>query len=174
MSAPTPDTGGLRVRVDDEQVTITMTGGGDWMLPFGPRTLLDRELERADPPQPYHLTNALGVVHDYFEDVIGAAPSVLATPSVVATGRHVEALAVVEIGGGPVPEGYELSRADAEEVFRTLVVEPVAERRFNPGLAEEHVETIVATLCIVLPIMRRLNLAAIGVTPSDPNAGDDR
>lgn len=155
--------GGLTVHIDDRCVEITMVGGGAWTMPLGPVTLLDRELERADPPKPFHLTNALGVVHDYFDDVVGAAPSVLATPSVVLSGAHAEALARVELGGGPVPAGYRLTRADADEVFRTLVAEPVAERRFNPGLREDDIETVIGTLCIVLAIMRRLDLDGIGV-----------
>ncbi len=174
MATVDGEIGGLTVRVDDARVTISMAGGGAWTLPLGPRTLLDGELERADPPRPFQLTNALGVVHDYFEDVIGESPSVLATPSVAATGPHVEALAVVELGGGPIPAGYRLERADADEVFRTLVAEPVAERRFNPGLTEDHVETIIATLCIVLAIMRRLDLAEIAVPTTTETTGDDR
>ena len=155
--------GGLTVRIDDECVDIAMTGGGSWTLPLGPVTLLDGELGRGDPPHPEQLTNALGLVHDYFDDVIGQAPSVLATPSVVSTGRHAEALAHVELGSPSIPAGYRLERAAADEVFRTLVTEPVAERRFNPGLGETDVETIVGTLCIVLAIMRRLGLGEIGI-----------
>jgi hypothetical protein len=169
------DAGSIVVHIDDERVTIAMVGGGEWTLPLGPTSLLDGALERADPPKPYHLTNALGIVHDHFDDVIRMSPSLLATPAVAATGTHVEALARVELGGATIPAGYRLARADADEVFRTLVAEPIAERRFNPGLDEEHVETIVATLCIVLTIMRRLDLDGISITtPDHPVGSTDR
>ena len=62
------------------------------------------------------------LVHDYFDDIIVEAPTVLATPSVMAIGHHAEALAHVEIGHTKVPAGYTIQRADADEVFRTLVV----------------------------------------------------
>jgi exopolyphosphatase/pppGpp-phosphohydrolase len=133
-------------------------------MPIGPLTLLDSELECLDPPLPANLTNALGTIDDHLDDVIVAAPSVLAATTAVLSGRHAAAMAMVELGHDQVPANYQMQRADADEVFRTLVVEPAAERRFNPGLAEEFVESIIASLCIVLSIMRRLGLDAIGVT----------
>ena len=52
---------------------------------------------------------------------------------------------------------------DADEVFRTLVAEPRSERLHNPGLDTAHVDTIIGTLCIVLAIMRRLDLDQMAV-----------
>jgi exopolyphosphatase/guanosine-5'-triphosphate,3'-diphosphate pyrophosphatase len=150
-----------------------MTGGDSWEFPVGPVTLLGGELAGVDPPRPAHLTNALGVVHDHFDDIIAQAPAVLATPSVVAVGVHAMSLARVEHGRTDLPHDYRLGRAEADEVFRTLVAEPVAERRFNPGLAEQHVETIIGTMCIVLAIMRRLDLAVIGIR-GEPTDGNGR
>ncbi len=157
-----PDIGGITVDITDDSVVISMTGGGTWDIPLGPVTLAAGEL-RSDPPRPADLTNALGFVHDYFDDIVGAAPSVLAAPSVVAVGRHARALAGVEVGSTEVAEGYRLQRVDADEVFRTLVAEPRAERRHNPGLDPADVDTIIGTLCIVLAIMRRLDLAEMAV-----------
>ena len=156
------DPGGLTIDIADDSVTITMTGGGTWNIPLGPNTLAAGELSN-DPPKPADLTNALGFVHDYFDDIVGAAPSVLATPSVAAVGQHALALAGVEAGTASLPDGYQLQRADADEVFRTLVAEPRAERLHNPGLDPAHVDTIIGTLCIVLAIMRRLDLDQMAV-----------
>ncbi len=161
--AVNPEPGGLTVLIEDERVGITMTGGASWSLPLGPATLVARQLERADPPGAIQLTNALGAVHDHFEDVVNDSPAVLATPSVVAVGPHADALARVEIGDHTVPAGYRLRRADAEEVFRTLVGEASEQRRFNPGLPDDHVQTIVGTCCVVLAIMRRLDLADLEI-----------
>lgn len=168
----TPEPGGLQVTVDDERVGISMTGGGDWTLPLGPATLLAGELDGTDPPGAIELTNALAAVRDHFDDIVNAAPSVLATPSVIADGPHAVGLARVEVGAAVLPPGYELRRDDAEEVFRTLVAEPAAERRFNPGLPAEHVETIVATCCVILAIMRRLDLDRIGIGSADAGRAD--
>ena len=70
----------------------------------------------------------------------------------------------VEIGTADIPTDYELLRVDADEVFRTLAVESAAERRHNPGLPADHVESIVATCCVILGIMRRLELRAVRIT----------
>lgn len=175
-SMPEAQPGDLAIRIDDHSVAIEMTGGGSWTMPVGPITLLDGELERADPPRPANLTNALGTIHDHFDDIIVQAPSVLAAASVVFSGRHAAGLARVELGHDQIPAEYQLLRADADEVFRTLVAEPNVERRFNPGLTEDFVESIIATLCIVLSIMRRLDLGTVSITvdeTADPTSSSN-
>lgn len=159
--------GGLTVRIDDRRIEVAMTGGGEFTIPVGPTLLVETALERADPPAPHMLTNALGLVQDHLDDLIIEAPSIAATPSVVATGTHALAMARVEIGAEVVPDGYALHRSDADEVFRTLAVEPVADRRHNPGLDDAHVESIIGTCCVILGIMRRLDLSSIAVRPDD-------
>jgi exopolyphosphatase/guanosine-5'-triphosphate,3'-diphosphate pyrophosphatase len=75
-------------------------------------------------------------------------------------------MARVEIGDDSGPEGYELLRADADEVFRTLVSETTEDRRFNPGLDEAHVVSILGTCCVILGIMRRLDLQKLLIAPT--------
>jgi len=162
-----PEPGGLTLGIGDDRVDVAMTGGGTWSIPLGPVTLSSGELSN-DPPRPADLTNALGFIHDYFDDIVSAAPSVLATPSVAVTGRHAVALAEVEVGHRNLPADYRLSRVDADEVFRTLVAEPRAERRHNPGLAHDAVDTVIGTLCIVLSVMRRLDLDHVTLLASTP------
>ncbi len=153
----------LIVRVDDHTTEVTQADGSTFTLPIGPLTLFDGPLERADPPLPAHLTNALGLVTDHLDDAIIALPSVTTAASVIAVGHHAEALARVEIGDATVPAGYRITRSDADEVFRTVAVETVAERIHNPGLDSDHVESIVATCCVILGIMRRLDLGSIDI-----------
>lgn len=155
--------GTLMVHIDDHSLTIEVVGGAVHTLPVGPLTLLDGPLHGTDPPSPASLTNALGLVQDHLDDLLIEAPSIAATPGVVATGPHAEALARVEIGAQEIPVGYELSRADTDEVFRTLAVETITERRHNPGLPDGHVESILATCCVILGIMRRLELRGLHV-----------
>ena len=170
-----PDIGGLTISIEDHVVDISMTGGGQWSFPLGPLTLLESILGESDPPRPAALTNALGIAHDHLDDVIVAAPSVAATTSISFTGHHAVALAHVELGHQSIPTDYRLSRTDADEVFRTLVAESSSERQFNPGLGGDDVETILGTLCIVLAIVRRLDLGDVGITPNrtDGNDGND-
>jgi len=156
--------GTLVVIVDDRSTHIQMVGGGEWSVPVGPVGLVENELERSDRPAPEQLTNALGVVTDHLDDVIRESSLVLAAPAVEFAGQHALALAHVELGSADVPADYELHRADADEVFRTLVSEPRAQRLHNPGLDPAHVDTIVATCCVVLAVMRRLELSSVGIT----------
>ena len=164
----TPSTapGTLRVTIDDHALVVDVDGGGVHTVPVGPATLLDGPLRGSDPPLPADLTNALGLVHDHLDDLIIEAPSIAAAPAVIASGAHAEAMARVEIGADEIPIGYELHRADADEVFRTLAVEDASDRRRNPGLPDGHVESIVATCCVILGIMRRLDLRTVGIQPS--------
>jgi exopolyphosphatase/guanosine-5'-triphosphate,3'-diphosphate pyrophosphatase len=155
--------GTLTITVDDHALVVDVTGGGGHTVPVGPLTLLAGPLNGGDPPAPADLTNALGLVHDHLDDLLIEAPSIAAAPAVILVGRHAEAMALVEIGTHLLPAGYELRRPDADEVFRTLAVESLADRRHNPGLPDEHAESIIATCCVILGIMRRLDLRTVGI-----------
>ena len=155
--------GGLTLTIADRAIEITVTGGAVFTLPLGPLTLLDGPLERSDPPTAVHLANAFGLVQDHLDDIVIESSTVAAAPSVVANGQHAVALARAEIGKQSVPASYRLQRSDADELFRTLVAEPIAQRQFNPGLAEDHVESIVGTCCVILGIMRRLDLQEVAI-----------
>jgi exopolyphosphatase/guanosine-5'-triphosphate,3'-diphosphate pyrophosphatase len=162
-----PDPGGLTLYLGDDVVRLVVTGGGSYDLPIGPVALVAGPLERSDLPHPAQLTNALGLVHDHLDDVIIEAPSVAAPSSVVAAGVHALELARVEIGERAVPADYVLSRAAADEVFRTLALEPIEDRRHNPGLAADHVESIIGTCCVILGVMRRLDLDRMRIATGD-------
>jgi len=148
--------GSLTITVADRETTISMVGGDEWTLPVGPTLLVERELERADRPAPEQLTNALGIVTDHLDDVVRASAMVLNAPAVAFTGRHAVGLGRVERGLDTLPADYTLARPDADEVFRTLVAEPIADRLHNPGLDPADVETVIGTCCVVLAVMRRL------------------
>lgn len=158
--------GSLIVHIHDDHLAIEVVGGDTHVVPVGPQTLLAGPLEHLDPPPPANLTNALGLVHDHLDDLLIEAPSVAAAPGVTITGPYAEALTCVEIGTDECPARYDLSRPATDEVFRTLAVEPNDDRRHNPGLPADHVETIIGTCCVVLGIMRRLGLTGVAVDRS--------
>jgi exopolyphosphatase/pppGpp-phosphohydrolase len=155
--------GGLTVTIADRSTKIAVTAGGVFTLPLGSLTLLEGPLEGADPPTAVHLANALGMVQDHFDDIVIEAPTVAAAPSVVASGRHALALAHAEVGKQTLPPNYRLRRSDADELFRTLVAEPIAQRQFNPGLDRTDVESIIGTCCVILGIMRRLDIQEVAI-----------
>lgn len=153
----------LTVHMADRAVRIVVEDSAEFTLPIGPVALFDGPLERSDLPSPIQLTNALGLVQDHLDGAIIAAPSIMTASSVLAVGLHAVELARAEIGSRDVPDTYELQRSDADEVFRTLALEPAIERRHNPGLDPTHVDSIIGTCCVILGIMRRLDLSQIGI-----------
>ena len=165
--------GTLHVDIADHELTVRIVGGGVYVLPVGPLTLQAGPLRDGDPPAPAALTNALGLIEDHLDDLVIELPSIEATPGVAVTGPYAEAMARVEVGTIDIPNGYELQRADADEVFRTLAVEAVGERRHNPGLPDDHVESIIATCCVILGIMRRFDLSAATIAMSATSQDDD-
>lgn len=135
--------------------------GNDIRIPVGIETLLVSALEGNDPPLPAQLTNALGLVADHVDDVIRDRPEVAEADDVTVRGDDAWHLAVVEHGRVPAVSPATMSRDEAEDVFRTIATEPRAERAHNPGLDPERVDSVVATSCIVVGVMRRLHLERI-------------
>lgn len=174
-AAHPPDQAGLTVTIHDDHVDLVMTGGGRHTMPVGPLTIGAVEFERRDPPPPACLTNALGTVHDHLDDILIESPIVAAAPSIVFVGHHADALARVEFGDAGVPTPHHATRADIDEVFRTLVSESAVDRLANPGLDADHVGTIIATCCVVLAIMRRLALgeAQFGAVRTSPTPSQE-
>jgi len=130
-------------------------------LPIGIDLLLRQHLV-SDPPRPEELTNAIGSVADHVDDLVIERPDLLGA-AVHLRGALAEAVAAVEHGGEP-PLPFVLERAAAEDVFRTLATEAANERRLNPGLPADMVDTVVAACCAVVGVMRRLQLADVTVS----------
>lgn len=151
-------TGALTVTIHDRSIEIVTSDGGGHVIPVGPVSLNEREFGHLDPPPASCLTNALGLVQDHLDDVLVASPGIAGAPSLVFAGHHAASLARVEVGAEAAPQGYRVQRGDIDEVFRTVVAEPAAQRRANPGLDDDHVDTIIATCCVTLAIMRRLSI----------------
>lgn len=145
--------------------------GHDHVIPVGPSTLLEHELVDPDPPAPAQLTNALGVVSDHLDDVIRADPDVATARDVRVTGAEPWHLAQVERGRPLEDPAVPLERAAAEDVFRALATERRADRLQNPGLEPSRVDTILGTCCVVLAVMRRLQLPQITVGAPTAGAG---
>lgn len=158
-----PDPLTLEVVVLDRSLTLAMGASGPHAVPIGPLVLLDDHMGTADPPSSVVLSNTLGTVHDHLDDILIVAPEMRSPNTVRVSGPHALSLARVEYGSDTLPADYRMSRESADEVFRTLVAEPASERRHNPGLEPADVHTIIPTCCIILGVLRRLDLREIRI-----------
>ena len=152
----------LDVAVDASTVTVSHRGR-DFRLPVGPGALLGDELADPDPPTAAQLTNALGAVADHLDDVVRLQPDVVDATDVRVRGAEPWHLATVERGAPPEGDEVELERDEVEEVFRALATESRADRVHNPGLDPDRVDTVVATCCVLVGLMRKLHLASVRV-----------
>ena len=150
----------LHILVEPASVCFSLEGSS-FVAPVGPHFLTEHELV-SDPPRPEELTNAIGAMLDHLDDLVRETPGSL-DAAVSITGPEVRAIAAVEAGYMPdLP--MVLSREAVEDVFRTLATEPSGDRRRNPGLSPDLVATVVGGCCIVVAIMRRLQLDTVTVT----------
>ena len=62
---------------------------------------------------------------------------------------------------------FRLTRAAAEEVFRTLATEPISRRRHNPGLEPGRVDVIVGGAIVVVSVMRHWGFDELLVSEAD-------
>ena len=62
---------------------------------------------------------------------------------------------------------FRLTRAAAEEVFRTLATEPIEQRRHNPGLEPGRVDVIVGGAIVVVSVMRHWGFDEMLVSEAD-------
>jgi exopolyphosphatase/guanosine-5'-triphosphate,3'-diphosphate pyrophosphatase len=125
----------------------------------------------SDPPAPEELSNAVAVVRDLVAEVPRSIPGVLDAPTLVGLAGTVTTVAAVELG---LPEydaqsihHFRLSRAAAEDVFRTLAIESAAQRAHNPGLERERVDVIVGGCAVLVGVLRVLGFDEVLVSEAD-------
>jgi len=112
----------------------------------------------------------VSVVRDEVGDVARTLPGVDDAKTVVGLAGTITTVAAVEQGVAYSREAihrYRLTRAAAEEVFRTLALEPAAERRHNPGLEPARVDTIVGGAVVLVAVLRGLELDELLVSEDD-------
>ena len=62
---------------------------------------------------------------------------------------------------------FVLTRAAAEDVFRTLATETIEQRRENPGMEAQRADVIVGGCCVLVAIMRRFGFDDCHVSEAD-------
>jgi exopolyphosphatase/guanosine-5'-triphosphate,3'-diphosphate pyrophosphatase len=132
---------------------------------------LTEKFLHSDPPAPEELSQAFDVVRGHLEDVTRAIPSVAEVRRFVGLAGTVTTMAAVELGLATYDRDrihhFVLTRAAAEDVFRTLATERRSQRIHNPGLEEQRADVIVGGAVILVAILRYFDLADCLVSESD-------
>jgi exopolyphosphatase/guanosine-5'-triphosphate,3'-diphosphate pyrophosphatase len=125
----------------------------------------------SDPPAPEELSNAVAVVRDLVAEVPRAIPGVLDAATLVGLAGTVTTVAAVELG---LPEydpsrthHFRLTKTAAEDVFRTLALEPAQQRAHNPGLEPGRVDVIVGGCVVLVGVLRVLGFDEMLVSEAD-------
>jgi exopolyphosphatase/guanosine-5'-triphosphate,3'-diphosphate pyrophosphatase len=125
----------------------------------------------SDPPTAEELSQALSIIDIHLDDVIREIPEVVEECTFVGLAGTVTTAAAVELGrpayDRDATHHFRLTKAAAEDVFRTLATEPLADRVHNPGLERERADVIVGGMCVLVATMRRLGIAECLVSESD-------
>ncbi len=155
----------LVLGTDEPEATLSMD--------VGAVRLTESELH-SDPPEPDELANALAVAQAHLDEALLAVPALADATTVIGIAGTITTVAAIEIGlptyDPEMIHGFTLRRDAAEDVFRTLATEPLVDRVHNPGLPPERADVIVGGCCVLVTILRRLQLPAIRV--SDRNLLD--
>ena len=121
-----------------------------------------------DPPRAEELSNAVSMVGDAVDNAAIEFPALVEAQRVVGVAGSIVTIAAVELGlqhfDAARLHGMVLTKSAAEDVFRTLATERLADRVHNPGLPVERAGVIVGGCCLLVAIMRRLHLDHIIVS----------
>jgi exopolyphosphatase/guanosine-5'-triphosphate,3'-diphosphate pyrophosphatase len=124
-----------------------------------------------DPPLPEELSAALQVIDVYLDDIEREVPQVRTANRFVGLAGTITTVAAVEQGLAAYDRDrihhFALTRAAAEDVFRTLATEARADRVHNPGLEEARADVIVGGCCVLVGIMRHFDLDECLVSEAD-------
>ena len=124
-----------------------------------------------DPPTAEELSQCLSIVELHLDDVQREIPDAVDARTFVGLAGTVSAAAAVEIGLAAYDRDrihhFGLTRDAAEDVFRTLATEALADRIHNPGLERERADVIVGGMCVLVAVMRRFAIDELVVSESD-------
>lgn len=125
----------------------------------------------SDPPAPEELSNAIAEVTDELDDVLRDIPLVHTARTVVGLAGTITTVVAVEIGlaewDRDAIHHFRLTRTAAEDVFRTLATESLADRIHNPGLEAARADVIVGGCCVLVGLFRTLGIDEMLVSEAD-------
>jgi len=153
-----------------ELVVGSDTADGVHSMDVGCVRLTEKFIEH-DPPRPEELSDALSHVRDRLEEAVQAVPDLSEARQMVGLAGTVTTVAAVELGLGAYDPDrihhFWLSRAAAEDVYRTLATEDRAGRLGNPGLEEARADVIVGGCIVLVAVLRFFGLPGCLVSEAD-------
>jgi exopolyphosphatase/guanosine-5'-triphosphate,3'-diphosphate pyrophosphatase len=132
---------------------------------------LTEKFLRHDPALPEELRDALDDVHDRLEDAVVDVPALRDASRMVGLAGTVTTVAAVEMGLKEYDRDrihhFWLTRAAAEDVFRTLATEDRKARLGNPGLEEARADVIVGGCVALVGVLRFFGFEGCLVSEAD-------
>jgi exopolyphosphatase/guanosine-5'-triphosphate,3'-diphosphate pyrophosphatase len=139
-------------------------------LDIGCVRITEQELHH-DPPQPEELSIALSLIDTYLDDVDREVPGAADANRFVGLAGTITTVAAVELGLAEYDRDrihhFRLTRAMAEDVFRTLATEKRDDRIANPGLDPGRADVIVGGCCVLVSIFRHWGFEECLVSEAD-------
>ena len=124
-----------------------------------------------DPPLPEELTACISFADTYLDDVLREVPGSAEARTLVGLAGTITTVAAVEIGLATYDRDaihhFVLTRDAAEDVFRTLATEVLADRIHNPGLEQARADVIVGGCCVLVALFRRFGFDEMIVSEAD-------
>jgi exopolyphosphatase/guanosine-5'-triphosphate,3'-diphosphate pyrophosphatase len=103
--------------------------------------------------------------------VIREVPAVKEAKTLIGLAGTVTTVAAIEMGLAEYDatriHHSRLTRAEVEDVFRTLATESVEQRRHNPGLEPGRVDVIVGGVIVLVTILRTMGFDELLVSEAD-------
>ena len=125
----------------------------------------------SDPPLPEELHACISVTGAHLDDVDREMPAARQAQTFVGLAGTISTAAAVEQGLHAYDRDkvhhFELTKAAAEDVFRTVATESRADRAHNPGLEPGRVDVIVGGMAILVKIMRHFGFESCLVSEAD-------
>lgn len=125
----------------------------------------------SDPPLPEELVACLSITEVHLDDVAREHPMMVNATTMVGLAGTVTAAAAIEQGlhsyDRDAIHHFTLTKAAAEDVYRTVVTESLEDRKHNPGLEAERAEVIVGGMCVLVRVMRYFGFDECLVSESD-------
>jgi exopolyphosphatase/guanosine-5'-triphosphate,3'-diphosphate pyrophosphatase len=125
----------------------------------------------SDPPAAEELSNAIAECTAWFEELFHELPAMRGANRLVGVAGTITTVAAIEIGLAEYDRDalhhFQLTRTAAEDVFRTLATESLADRLHNPGLEAARADVIVGGCCVLVSLLRTLGSSGLLVSESD-------